>query len=74
MSRLEEKVTKEDLELILPQTQYSRYNPKFQNYNTQYMHYDWVLLLKLFTIYLGEQTSYELLKSVKKIEKILGLN
>lgn len=38
------------------------------------MHYDWVLLLKLFTTYLGEQTSYELLKSVKKIEKILGLS
>lgn len=34
ISRLEHSITKEDLELILPQTQYSRYNQKFQNYNT----------------------------------------
>jgi hypothetical protein len=38
------------------------------------MHHDWLLLLKLLTTYLGEPTSYELLKSIKKIEKVLGLN
>jgi hypothetical protein len=74
MSRLKVTITSSDLETILPQTQYSRYNPKLHSYSTQYMHYDWILLLKLLTIYLGEPTSYELLKSVKKIEKVLGLN
>jgi hypothetical protein len=38
------------------------------------MHYDWMLLIKLLTMYLGEATSYELLKSIKKIEKLLGLS
>jgi hypothetical protein len=38
------------------------------------MHYDWVLLLKMLTMYLGEPTAQELLKSIKKIEKMLGLN
>jgi hypothetical protein len=74
MVRLREKITHADLESILPQTQYSRYVPRLHSYSTQYMHYDWLLLLKLLTNYLGEPTSYELLKSIKKIEKVLGLN
>ena len=74
MARLKDKITPSDLEAILPQTQYSRYNPRLHSYSTQYMHHDWLLLLKLLTTYLGEPTSYELLKSIKKIEKVLGLN
>jgi hypothetical protein len=43
-----------DLEAILPMTAYSRYNSKFQSYNTHFYHFECKILLRLLTLHLGE--------------------
>ena len=52
-----------------PQKIYPSYNQKFVNLSCHSAHFDWLYLLKVLATYLGEPTTAEILKSVKKHEK-----
>lgn len=52
-------------------THYALYNSKFQSYACQSLHTDYKLLVKLFCLYLGENTAQNLLKAIKRFEKLV---